>query len=771
MLAKATYSLYSMFFTCRIYRFLLAVVLICAYCQELFSQETGAFKTIQSGNFTNLSTWNIYDGSSWNAATFIPGPSNDIYIDQNHTLTLIGNESVKSVYINAETGAAIKLNLNSHSLSIYGSLNAFSGAAPGTPSGSWNSQNWIGNSITSKLIFKGSSRIIIFKDSWSGFTTNSRYSIEFDPGDGVILEVEEPIKALNFIIKSGTVLQKIDNSVIPATCATFSFNNESINGTGAFGDFTIEADATLISQCNDGIIFRSGISGTPNSAANFILEDDGQLILEGTSPQIEAANFTLDGQVIFNNDDFTQNFLSSSYLGSDNPTAFHDIEIQGSQDLVLPTFLEVSGDLKKSGSGNFLMSSTEIEFSGPHNQQVQGFSMNVGELEINKSGGTVTFEEDLYVLGNFIQASGTLDLQGNELSINSSLTGELDYSGGSWSDISQFTYFGVPPILTASNGTFPFADQFQGGVRKVQLLGANTGGNLKINFIEYKGVDFNPSFNDSDATPILYRLFSYFQFSGLNPSSLPLELRISADKLIVDDVDDLRIVGTGYAAPGSHLAGLDPVELWARRELSADELSGVNFTVGSYRTLSILPLIWISTKAISKQRYNRIYWEIANENSIQQFEIYRYSYSLNDSTFIGRITAENNTSNQSKFEFKDQDLLPSGEIYYQLKGIDTKGKESWSKVFRLEGKRELETQIKLFPNPYDGSTPITLVIPHAIRSSDMHISIASFLGEHISTFPYQEEAFANEVNQLSPGIYMIYLQAEGQAYQVKLLKK
>lgn len=49
-------------------------------------------------------------------------------------------------------------------------------------------------------------------------------------------------------------------------------------------------------------------------------------------------------------------------------------------------------------------------------------------------------------------------------------------------------------------------------------------------------------------------------------------MRISAHQLIVEDVDDLRIVGTGYAAPGSHLLYLDPVELWARRQISINDL-------------------------------------------------------------------------------------------------------------------------------------------------------------------------------------------------------
>lgn len=63
-----------------------------------------------------LNIWNEYDGTSWIPATSLPGQMNDIYIDQTHLLTLTQNEEVKSVFINAETGANQKLNLNGFNL-------------------------------------------------------------------------------------------------------------------------------------------------------------------------------------------------------------------------------------------------------------------------------------------------------------------------------------------------------------------------------------------------------------------------------------------------------------------------------------------------------------------------------------------------------------------------------------------------------------------------------------------------------------------------------
>lgn len=761
MIAKATYHPRMTFFVCRIYRILLAVLINIILWNELFPQDVGAYKTVQSGNYSNLSTWNIFNGTTWSAPVSKPNSSNDIYIDQTHTLKLVANESAKNVFINAETGAGQKLNLNGFSLNIYGSLNAFSGSAPGSPDGTWNSQNWIGNSTSSKIVFKGSSRTIIPKGAWSGFSTNSRYAVEFDPGPGVQLTVEEPFKASKFTIKSGEVIQSLDTSTLPYSCPTFSFNTETSNGLGAYGDFVIESGGTFTSNCNDGIIFRSGSTGTQKSASLFEIKDGGTLILEGTTPLIEAETFQLNGKIIYSNNTNNQIFLSSSYIGSSNPNTVHDLEIQGSKDLVFPLSLKVSGDITKTGSGNFLMSTSSIEFTGTEDQYVTGFQMIPGDLTLNKADGSVILDDDLSVLDDLTMTSGSLDLQGNNLSINTSLVGSYSYSGGSWKNINQFTYYGSPLILTSTNATFPYEDIYNGGIRKVQFQGISTGGNLQISYTEYPGAEYNSSFSDSDGTPILYRLFSYFQFSGFNFSVTSLELRISADQLIVDQADDLRIVGTGYAAPGSHLPGLN-TDLWARRSISINDLEGVNFTVGSYRTLSILPLKWLKTSATYENGTPKIQWELSGASENSTISIYRFSSLQKGKTLIDSIEFQN--SNPS--EFYDFTTLPPGDIFYQLKYSDDSGSEYWSSAFSLD-RKEFE-KIRIFPNPIQGSEEVFLSL--SLKEINSPLIITDMVGRIVAKGLYEGYDISKIISPLPPGQYTLTIQLQDQAHRIKFIK-
>lgn len=756
----------SAFFTCRIYRLFLSVAGVCLVLQFSFSQEINAYKTISSGDFHNIFIWVVWDGTSWNPAVVKPGQANDVYINQTHTLRLLGNEEIKNLFINAETGAGQKLNLNGYNLNVFGSLQAFSGPAPGSPSNAWNSQNWIGNSINSTLTFKGSSRTLIEKNSWSAQTTQSRFSVIFEANAGEQFVLEAPFKTLSFTVRSGQVLQKLDVSVIPNVCFTLSFNTETaVYGAGPFGEMIIEPGATFISECNANILNRS-TSGTV-SALNFDLRNGGTLILEGANPRIESANFQLNGRIIHRGGTSPKTFLSSSYADSATSTAVRDLELQGSQNLSLPNQLTLLGNLEKSETGNFITNATTLTLAGANAQQILGFPLVIRDLILSKTGGDFFPNSNLTILRSLTLNQGSMDLQGNNLLINTGLAGSLNYSAGSWKNLGQFTYFGIPANLNGTNSTFPYEDTRNGGIRKVQLLGTSAGGNLSINFTEYKGAEYNSGFDDVDGTPILYRLFSYFHFSNLSPSTNTLELRISANDLIVDNVDDLRIVGTGYAAPGNHLAGLDPDELWARRELTFADLLGVNFTVGSFRTLSILPLTWLELNSESTKDGNLIKWKVAREKENLLFEVYRSEVSNLKWKKIGEEGSKGDSDLIQEYSYLDRTAEKFQSYFYKIRQIDNDGRDSWSHVIRKNKAITIQSNtIQIFPNPHAfGEISINLK-----AGSEYEISVLDFSGRLIKRFVYSKIDFSTTLKDLRPGAYIVWISDGNYFHQIKFFK-
>jgi hypothetical protein len=756
-------------FSRRIYWLFLAVGGLCLIERAALSQELNAYKTVASGNFPDISIWETWDGFAWIPALAKPGQGNDIYIDRTHTLRLTGDEAVKSVYINAEVDAYEKLNLNGFNLDIYGGLAAFSGAAPGIPGNAWGSQNWIGNSLTSSLTFKGTTRVLIHKDSWSGQTRQSRFAVIFAADAGETLVLEAPLKSLSFIVRSGTVHQKLDTSVIPNACSTLSFNNETtVFGEGPFGSFVIEPGATLLSECNSNIINRS-TSGTI-SAHNFTLHAGGRLILEGASPRIEAATFQLDGKLIFRGGSSVKNFLTSSYTDATLPREVRDVEIQGTYDLTLPSQLTIRGNLVKSGDGDINASNTSLTLVGSEDQEILGFPLNVRDLTLDKPAGSFFPHSNLSIHRNFTLLRGSMDLEGNELSFNTSLSGTYAYSSGSWRNVGQLNYFGIPSALTSSNATFPYEDTQNGGLRKVQLLGATAGGNLSITFTEYEGAEYNSGFKDTDETEILYRLFSYFQFSNLTNSATPLELRISAHQLIVDDVDDLRIVSTGYAAPGSHLPGQDSEELWARRQLTFSDLEETNFTIGSYRTLSVLPVTWLEISTEETDGGSLIQWMVAYEEADTYYEIYRNSDPLVEQwENVGTIYPSEYRDGLITYQFLDSSPLPKG--YYQVRQIASSGTDSWSDiVMALHTNGWIKEVFLIYPNPYHSGS-LTLSFPRDINVHEAWMIIHDAQGKVFYHDRYTNTDPSRIFGNLLPGLFHVKIIINSRVLSGKLIRK
>ncbi|WP_161971823.1 T9SS type A sorting domain-containing protein [Algoriphagus kandeliae] len=753
-------------FKSRIYRILsaFAVASICFYSIAI-AQEVGAYRTISSGDFQSIAIWEVFNGSNWVAASTVPDQNHDIYIDQTHLLTLSQNESVKSLFINAEAGAAQKLNLNGFNLDIYGTLQGFQGPAPGTPNRAWNSTNWIGDSPASTLTFRGNSRVIIPQNAWSAQSDRSRYSVIFDPGPGQTLIIEEAFKAISFTIRSGTVLQRLDTSVNPAKCSTFSFNTETTEyGAGPFGDFIIEGGAQLISECNEEILFRSGSI----SAQLFSILPGGELILEGETPQIEAANLQLNGKIIHRGGSGTKYFLSKSYPDAAVPNSIRDLEIQETEDLILPSELFILGNLTQSGNGEFIATASHLHFVGFGNQLLEGFPLEVENLTLNKPSGELITEEDISISNTFFIQNGSLNLNGNGLEVNSSGLGGISYTGGSWKNADFFRYLNTPTNLNATNGTFPFEDVKNGGLRLVQLLGNTDGGDLEIRFTEYEGAEYNSNFQDTDGTTILYRLFSYFQFSGLNPSPNALELRISADQLIVDDVDDLRIVGTGYAAPGNNLPGLDPTLLWARRLVPIDDLEGINFTVGSFRTLSILPIDFLAFNAQREKTQAVLKWKVTGEKE-GTFMLFRSIFPTKDWELIGEVNSQE--ENKGDYEFVDDQAPLYHAIYYRIKYSEGPNSlNSWSSTIRIAPIGTVPEEGVIFPNPYS-SGPINLEIPNDWQIQEVEIKITDKTGRVVWSGPHLKKNFQSIVEPLPAGYYVIQLLAPTGRLTFRWIKK
>jgi hypothetical protein len=285
--------------------------------------------------------------------------------------------------------------------------------------------------------------------------------------------------------------------------------------------------------------------------------------------------------------------------------------------------------------------------------------------------------------------------------------------------------------------------------------------------LEYKGANHDPNFNDTDGTPILYQLYSHFQFSGLTPSTQSVELRLSAADLIVDNVDDLRVVGTGQPAPGSHLPGSDASLLWARRTLSWNELSGVNFTIGSYRELTILPVTWLGVEVLSRKEGNLIKWSLGQEKENLLFEIHRSKIDPINWEKIALIGSRGDSNAPITYTYLDTQSSRFENYLYRIRQISLDGSESWSSAARTFIQGE-EKGVVIFPNPHQ-SGPLQIYFPEE-DAQLIRVTITNSSGMNLFNLKYTKEVSEEWMSTLPSGIYFIQLEFSDRVVTKRFIK-
>lgn len=546
----------------------------------------------------------------------------------------------------------------------------------------------------------------------------------------------------------------------------------AFNGNGPYGDLIIEAGASLISECSSPLAQLVRRSETI-PASLFHIKPGGNLILLGNDPLIDAESILFEGNVFYRAPEGNQNLARAILPSSGNPFIYHNLYFEDGSDKILPENLSIRGNLVvEPGVGILEESSSKIIFDGEGNQEVTGWEFNIEEVEVNKTSGSLILNSDLKTKGNLIMKSGQIDFNGFDLYVNSSGTGSLIYEGGSWLNLHHFFYQNIPNEMTENNATFPFEDAYQGGIRKIQLTGDSPGGDLTIRFIEIPGANWEPMFADLDGTPILYQLNSYFEFSSSLANNLEIEMRISAENLIVDDVDDLRIVGNGLASPGNHLPGLDPVKLWARRLMDFTELNGNTFTIGSFGELSVLPVVWLNVRAQWENKDSiLITWSTAQEKNNEHFILFRSLDDISHFEPIAVISSQGEKDRRQDYQFRYVERINHPNVYFQVAQIDHDGQRSYSKVFRLEGWENTSiSKLILWPNPYSKGK-LSIQFPERWHEEGISFQLFDSTGMVYSDGDFLEMKLEEELEKLQPGLYYVAFFTNGETDLLRIIKK
>jgi hypothetical protein len=180
-----------------------------------------------------------------------------------------------------------------------------------------------------------------------------------------------------------------------------------------------------------------------------------------------------------------------------------------------------------------------------------------------------------------------------------------------------------------------------------------------------------------------------------------------------------------------------------------------------------LPLKFGYLQAIKKNDGAEINWEVLNNEIYSIYEI-QHSTDARSWEKAGLVSAKNGAVGQYTFF---ESGLPSGKVYYRIKGVKKDGDWDYSTVLSITGSGSA-TEFSVYPNPLESNSMIRFRKQQAGR---VQLSLFNLNGRQLASRSYDlrpGEQFipVPMAADLATGIYMLKITDGERVYQQKLVK-
>ncbi len=786
-----------------------------------FSQSNGDFRTKWGDNWTNVNSWEMFNGTQWINANRYP-TSNDGVI----TITgwTIVNDNITADQIVVTNNGAIEikagktLTLNHEVSSTYDLL----------------CEGFL--QVKGNFIMSQNTKVIISKTSWitGAFTMNQ--------GSILTLPAEFSIEGGNMNVNNATInstyifnlwksstFNANSGSTINFKDLTIGDNSEfisetNINLSGAFKyysskDFSITGDFVN----NGGFTYYGAnsseleIYGTFTNNANFVC---GNLaIINGTFTNNSYAKFDTKNVEVYGeyyNKNKTEmvsgkNFIikqgglldltgGTNFYNGGTMNVYGTLNFGNSYMDGWGAFKTFNGSTLKIGSPDGIQHNTT---TGNLRTDIWSRTFNDGTtFEYNGTTPQITGDELPSTIDKFVMSNlSTLTLT-NNLSVRDEMTfnsgkvitngknfilgrdqnnpGNLFYNGGFVvGKLSRWVKKGQRAMVL-----YPLATLTQSRMVTVDFSTEPTaGGTIVVEFISNDpGINGGPYF-DSGYEINRYAAEGYWNItqSGITGGSYSISLNAEGFAG-VQNPSELRIMQklTGqpeFTLTGTHIEGSGTISNPTAKRGGMTSFGMYAIAGNSSRNPlnGALPVELISFTSSVKDNEVTLNWSTAWEINNSGFEIYRKSAYEKEWKNLGFVKGNNNKQSQSDYSFKDK-INGNGKFCYRLKQIDYNGNFEY---FNLNNDVELNNPNKFslsqnYPNPFNPVTMIDYRIP-----SDMNVTIAVFdisgkLVKNILNNEMKSAGFYSvEFNgsDLSSGTYIYKIIAKGNGQEFSESKK
>ena len=314
------------------------------FVMSLQAQSAGDYRSAATGNWSAGATWQVRDGGgNWSGASSAPTASNNVYIQNGHTVTADVEGSCMDLHINTVGVLAITGATN---VNVNGKIRCFTGAAEASgadgvyvgTSSTATASSMITTPLTGVLKFVGGTRNITNTGEWNSSGTSNAAEFALTPGATGTLVVGVKFKPLTF------------SSGIVSSAAFISIST---------GDATIKNGARLISS-RSGLTSEVFGNSSTAPAGTVTIESGGVLELSGSTPTISANSFVNNGTVVYSRVG-TQTWLqlgTTTAPGTAVFNSYNTVVLTGTSNKTLSTATTVSTLLQFTGTAAVVPTAT-----------------------------------------------------------------------------------------------------------------------------------------------------------------------------------------------------------------------------------------------------------------------------------------------------------------------------------------------------------------------------------------------------------------------------
>jgi hypothetical protein len=182
-----------------------------------------------------------------------------------------------------------------------------------------------------------------------------------------------------------------------------------------------------------------------------------------------------------------------------------------------------------------------------------------------------------------------------------------------------------------------------------------------------------------------------------------------------------------------------------------------------------LPVTIVNFAAVENNCKVNLSWEVALEENVERYEIWRSIDGIDFDTKIGEVKANGSKIGEQYYSFVDVNPLPSN--YYKLVGVDQDNKLSDNKVSYVNMKTCQDVNIDMatiYPNPVVNK--ININIHSSTENETAKITITDMIGRLITVnstlLNAKNEVLSLQTNKLATGNYFISIEL-GNGYSTK----